>query len=180
MPHAQQTIPLPFRCQPLFCRAKFRCRRTRPDRNKILIYINFLVMRGAFRGLRKVFPCRQGKDRRTSVRQIEKFAPAVWADLSRHDLARPRRTKQAAGGAGEAAPWSVLMLGFSCDIFCCARVGGMWRTTETPDTTTHSRLRRNRVGEAFDNRCAGKLASPDQSSPGSRSAARCRKQFHRV
>jgi hypothetical protein len=77
MPHAQQTIPLPFRCQPLFCRAKFRCRRTRPDRNKRLIYIHFLVMRGRFSRVEKSFfpAVREKTDARQSGRSKNLHQP---------------------------------------------------------------------------------------------------------
>jgi hypothetical protein len=49
-------------------------------------------------------------DRGTSIRQIEKLAPAAWADVALHYLAGPRRTKQGAGGAGEAVLRLVLIL----------------------------------------------------------------------
>ena len=109
---SRRPIPLPFRCQPSFCRPKFRCRRAWPNRTKKFIYNDFLIVRGRFSRAEKTFSLPAGEDQRTSIWQIEKLAPAVRADVAGHDLARPRRAKQGASGAGEATLRPVLILGF--------------------------------------------------------------------
>jgi len=99
-----------------------------------------------FLGSTELFPCRQGKKTgegvpwpdlgrapRRSVRQIEKLAPTVWADIAGHDLARSRRAKQGAGGAGEATLRPVLIVGFGL----------------------RHLLLRHRPRDAEDHRCAG-------------------------
>jgi hypothetical protein len=48
---------------------------------------------------------------RGSIRQIEKFAPAVGADVALHHLTGSGRPKQTASGAGQPVFWAVLIFG---------------------------------------------------------------------
>jgi len=73
----------------------------------------FLDYRTMHSGAERIFSAvGSGKDDVPQSGKSKKLAPAIRADVAGHDLARARRTKQGAGGAGEATLRPVLILGF--------------------------------------------------------------------
>jgi hypothetical protein len=154
MKYRRTQIPLLFRCRV----PNFRCHQTRPKSSKGLIRMIFLLIEGLFRKTAKFFPALREGPVGGSIRQVKEFAPAVRIDVALDDFAGSRRAKQGAGRTGEATLWPVLIRGVGLRHLLLRQRPGDANDDERAENVCRT-LRRNSLGEAFDNCCARKLAS---------------------